>query len=155
MTTSRHSPERYDTQHSTASASTSILTPAGGSGGRLLGHSRFPGVFSKESKADGGAHYWATVGGAEIRVDDGAARARAQSMSDVRARGSRGREGGRGGESFSLLAPAHRRVLAQSIHIWSSFVYYSLNINIISIPYQPQQDPGPLTLVCDAIVVAF
>jgi len=47
----------YGTATTRALAQAGSLTPAGGSGGQLLGHSRFPGVFSKESKAAGTAHY--------------------------------------------------------------------------------------------------
>lgn len=56
---------------------------------------------------------------AEIRVDDGAARARAQRcLSDVRERKAEGKEIGSRGQQVVRVSPClnARRVLSQSIH---------------------------------------
>ena len=105
------------------------------------------------------------MGGAEIRVDDGAARARAQRcMSDVLERESRevGKE--RGADRWVVrVSPCldGRRVLSQSIHTDSARLLYT------RLPYcHLETRPGPqhthpprpcasLTLVCDAIIVAI
>jgi hypothetical protein len=72
--------------------------------------------------------------GREIRVDDGAARARAQAQPCLMcARRERRERATGGGESFSLLAAPHRRVLSQSIRILP-FSVHGTSLHIINLP---------------------
>jgi hypothetical protein len=104
------------------------------------------------------------MGGAEIRVDDGAARARAQRCrSDVRGREQRGSERGEqagGGESFSLLERPSRALAEYSHRLCRRPLHTELPYCILETRPGPQHThpPGPcasLTLVCNAIIVAI
>jgi len=95
------------------------------------------------------------MGGAEIRVDDGAARARAQRCrSDVRGREQRGEaeRGEQAGRQVVRVSPClnGRRVLSQSIHTVSAAVLCTPNCHTVFSKHvqapntHTRRDPVPL-----------
>jgi hypothetical protein len=153
-------------RHSTATHAPfdRLLTPAGGSGGSSQSsHTRFVVSSRRSLKRLHYLHSAEWGKGREIRVDDGAARARAQAqpclMCARREREERGRlEVVRVSPCLQHLTVAcSRRVFASCPSLYMGLLFTSLIYHLYFIPAPHHPTPGSLTLVLRRYhtVVAF